>query len=123
MKTRILILAMASAVALFAAEAPKPAIDVVDHSKIAAPAVDPVAAVTKERDDLKTQLATAQQQTGALQEANRNLQIIAERNEALIRLIQANANIAELQKQLDTEKAKTAELEKKLAASTEPPKK
>lgn len=99
MKKLILILALASAGALFAVEAPKP----VEPPKAEAKP-DPVAALTKERDDLKQQL------TG-LQATNAYLQVVAERNEMAVRLLQANARADDLQKQLDAEKAKTAALE------------
>ncbi len=107
-KTLILVFALAFAGALIAAEAPKP---------VEAPKPDPVAELTKERDELKTKLTTAEQQAGALQAQNQYLAVLAERNEMAVRLLQANGRADDLQKQLDAEKAKTAELEKKIEAA------
>jgi len=74
-----------------------------------APKPDPVAELTKERDELKAQAA-------GLQAQNQYLAVLAERNEMAVRLLQANSRADDLQKQLDAEKAKVAELEKKLEA-------
>jgi Tfp pilus assembly protein PilO len=78
-----------------------------------APKADPIAELTKERDELKSKLATSEQQAGNLQAQNQYLSVLAERNEMAVRLLQANARADDLQKQLDAEKVKVAELEKK----------
>lgn len=78
-----------------------------------APKPDPVAELTKERDELKAKVTAAEQQTAGLQAQNQYLSVLAERNEMAVRLLQANARADDLQKQLDAEKAKVAELEKK----------
>lgn len=81
------------------AEPAKPADNV--HAE---PKPDPVAALTKERDDLKAQAQN-------LQVANQYLSVLAERNEMAIRLLQANSRADDLQKQLEAEKAKVTTLE------------
>jgi uncharacterized protein YlxW (UPF0749 family) len=85
------------------------------NAKVDSTKADDHAAIVKERDDLKAQLATTQQQVGALQAQNQYLAVLAERNEMAVRLLQANARGDDLQKQLDAEKAKVADLEKKIA--------
>jgi hypothetical protein len=82
---------------------------------------DPVAEITKERDELKAKVAAAEQQTAGLQAQNQYLSVLAERNEMAVRLLQATARAEDLQKQLDAEKLKTAELEKKLTPHTPEP--
>lgn len=108
-KTLILLFALALAgvrVGYCASESAKP----VEPPK-AAPAPDPVAELTKERDDLKAKVTASEQQTANLQAQNQYLAVLAERNEMAVRLLQANSRADDLQKQLDAEKAKTVALE------------
>lgn len=79
-----------------------------------APKPDPVAELTKERDELKAKVTTIEQQAAGLQAQNQYLSVLAERNEMAVRLLQANAHAEDLQRQLDAEKAKVADLEKKI---------
>lgn len=72
---------------------------------------DPVAELTKERDELKAKVTAAEQQTAGLQAQNQYLAVLAERNEMAVRLLQANARAEDLQKQLDAEKVKVTALE------------
>ncbi len=79
-----------------------------------APKPDPVAELTKERDELKAKVTAGEQTTAQLQAANQYLSVLAERNEMAVRLLQANARADDLQKQLDIERAKSGLLQKQI---------
>lgn len=90
----------------------------------AAPPVPTMAALTAERDELAGKLAASQKAQNDSAITAEYFKALAERNEALLRLTQAQADIAQLraslgdvQSRYDLEKAKVEELLKKSGAS------
>ena len=100
--------------------ADKPAAPAVVPAK-EAPKPDPIADLTKERDELKAKVTAGEQTTAQLQAANQYLSVLAERNEMAVRLLQANARADDLQKQLDIERAKSGLLQQKIDELTPKP--
>lgn len=125
MKKLIIIAALAIAGALFA-DTPAPASPETKPINLKLPtdvhplpAVD-VPALTKERDDLKAQLA---QTTQAAQVEINRLQILAERNELAFRVTQLQQENQALRNQSAAEQAQIADLQKQLAEKSAPAKK
>jgi hypothetical protein len=100
MKKILTVLILAAATAAAIAQIAPP----VNEPKIGATApasLDPaVVAITKERDDAKAALAAAQTQQQQQAVVTEYYKAVAERNEAILRLTQANAQIADLQAKL-----------------------
>lgn len=80
---------------------------------VVVPKPDPIVDLTKERDEAKAALANAQAQQQQTSVAAEYYKAVAERNQALLQIVQLQQDLANTQKALTDAQAKLTEFEKK----------